>query len=474
MSLPNELVYRIIDSLSDDPNDILAKYTLVSKSWLHYIRHRSFNDFTIQLCKFHQHPKRCRSTCTRCITQFATLVRSKYTTIPRTVRTLQLRGENYDIQRGWQNMWRLIPNAGGMENARTVGTVMAHFKSVDHLKLVKVYWFTPSWRSSRAVARLLSTTTSLTLNEVSFLAGPSLFFRMLDEAPGLRMLSIDTVTWPSLSGLPNDPPWLYVASYQLIYYNPFIFIPIFHLSKSLVKIREAMSPPKQYELRQILHEFDMDISDIEESTSIRFAQKNMIGEVTSARINIMCMLEKSKVQLCQTFLDTMQLLNHLSIHTTGIGFRDTPALPPPTLTHLTMLESLSIHLDTQLCNPCHWISWLHEILRTAAPALLHTIHISVKDMIVAEYRYDAIFQDGGTDTLQDSSFGLDEVDRYVADLPSLRRLEVCATIGGGWKRGGDEVCEIKMEKWMRAAFRRCDASCVLDLSVSTIKRDPRS
>jgi hypothetical protein len=194
-----DLILSVIDLFADDTHT-LCQCSLVSKQWLLYARHRLFNDLTIKLCVrpiYHQH-------CRQCVSRFAYLVASRYCTIPHSIHTLTLSGN--DIEHSWSRLWSFVGNAGGMDRPEVVTAVMRHFQPVERLEMIDLHWFNPSWRSSRTVARFLSSVKSLTLDEVGFYGSPRALLWMLSNMPNLEVLLLPRrPDWPARRSYSNNP-----------------------------------------------------------------------------------------------------------------------------------------------------------------------------------------------------------------------------------------------------------------------------
>lgn len=426
LALPNELVHRIIDLLSGDVH-ALREWSLVSKLWLLLVRHRCFNDIIIRRCYGgpSRGSARCwRSRCKGCITQFALLAKSNLVTIPRSARTLELR-------------------AGGLENSRTLKSATSHFHTVQHLKIEKVVWPCPSWRTSPNATHFLSTIKSLTLDNVYFVAGIGGLLWMLEKAVDLRTLTIGKIVWSDRHGMLDGR----------IPRFPYLSIPFYYLSDVSLKVKDrTRRSKKSYKFLHALHELDvtMSYSDADDPVFIFLLnRKNVLRTVTTAVITTLCISRQSEVQLCESLLDAMESLHHLSIHT-DVHFKR--CLTPPTLMNLTTLESLSIHISTLLTLPVrvNWMPWFLNILQTASSPKLRIIRLVVKS-----YKYDPYIS---LSMAPEDVPGVDTVDHYVSGLSNIDQFRV-SFVKIGEKR--KESAELAVGNWLRAAFRRCDASGVL-------------
>lgn len=474
-TFPNELIYRIIDSLSDDVV-ALGKCSLVSKQWLPYARHYCFNDIAIRLCERHNLDHRTPRLHQRCIIRFALLVKSKHATIPRSVRTLELNGKGFNTM--WMNPMKLVANGMGMEDTWALTALMKYFHSVEHLVLVKLHWFTQTSRSSRTIAHFLSSVKSLTLDDVSFNGGPRAILWMLENTTKLGTLTVGKITWPARYGMPNDASNFHILMINLSLYLPVIFTPLRKLAEAIHKIGDKMGRSEaSYSLSETLHKLHINCSYRHSNSAehvFLLSRPEILRTITTIGIKTVCTSQMGidEVALVQSFLDAIHSLNHLRIHFSA-GKED--GLTSPTLQNLQMLQSLSIYIDAVFEVPKYWIPWLQGFLQTVKTnSQLSTVQLNMRAYAHGP-EYDLVFQsvdDISPRAVSSENPNFDEIDRYIAGLSNIQQVTVrFEMLRLSYIKEYEELREVdarKMENRLRRAFRRCDATCRLSVEVVNV------
>ena len=336
-----------------------------------------------------------------------------------------------------------------MQREGVIRAVMGHFRSVDHLHMIDVEWFNPSCRSTRTVARFLSSVTSLTLNDVGFYSGPRGLIWMLDHMPRLDVLLMFGIRWPEQRGMPNNPPALLVLALNAYPYFPLLFVP---LSKGLMwwlKVKERFRPPtSNHRLHKPLRKLAVNILE-DKMDGLCFhwllAQADSLASITTLMVSVGNSQEQT-LRL-QSLLDAIESLCHLTIHDRHDDSEDLAAMPSPTLTEHRALESLQIRIHlTYLKEPQLevWVRRLKNILQTADSSCLTVIRLTIET-----------YMDDFISILAHMAHNLDD---YLSRLPHLRQLRIHVYLPAGW--GYSENIE-GPEGLVRVAFERCEAKGTL-------------
>lgn len=432
-----DLIVSILDLLDSDTHT-LCQCSLVNKEWLHFARYKLFKHLTIRLCV---RPATHR-LCHQCICHFADLVSSRHCTIPRSIHTLKLNGK--DSEHLWSSLCSLVGNPGGMQRPAVILAVMKHFRSVEQLEMIKVNWFSPPRRSSRTIARFLSSVKSLTLNDVAFYAGPRGLLWMLDKMPSLDVLSMGKISWPARSGMPNNPSRFLVYSINAIPYCPLFWVPVYKMLSGALRLSEKMKPPtSHYALHKPLSRLSVEIryhSMDEPWLPWLLAQAQMFNSITTLVVATLCTGDQEQVLVFQGLLDAAVALHSLRIYLRVFN-RDEPTSPPTLIRHRA-LRSLEIHVSTfSHISPLIWIRWLKDLLHTATSSDLVAIQI-VFELDASEVA-----------DIADSMAGIDEC---INGIPSLRLLVIFVGLSLS-----DQRSECEAEGILRTAFRQCDAKGIL-------------
>jgi hypothetical protein len=438
-----------IIGLSFDDTHTLCQYSLVNKQWSLLARRQLFNDLTVKLCANPIGHQRCH----QCISHFARLVASRRCTIPHSIRTLRLSGK--DSEKHWSQLWSLVGNPGGMERPSVVSALMKHFRSVERLEMICLNWFNPSWRSSRKVARFLSSVKSLTLDDVRFYGGPRALFWILSRMPSLDVLLVGDVSWPERSGFPNNPSGLLVFSINAAPICPIIFVPLFKLLVGGMKVMERIrSPASSYALLKPLRQLAVNIKyremdDPEFQWLLTQAQK--LKSMTSLAVSMKSSQEE--IAMFQSLLDTIDSLHHLTIRDTA--HRDLTIVSSPTLIKHRALESLSVH-GSLYGESQIWILHLKNILHTVKSDCLTVIRLAI-DMDLDEFI--PIFGP------QNSVSVVETIDNYLDAIPELRQLRIILGMTLSWRV--PLLDEEGIEQMMRVAFGRCNANGILSVQITS-------
>ncbi|KAJ7228214.1 hypothetical protein GGX14DRAFT_611729 [Mycena pura] len=186
---PQELIDHVVDSLTEDLYS-LSKLSTVSRRFLARCRHHVFFDLTIHVCRdpsIHRDGRR-RCGTSHCLLGFSAVLRSRYCFIPRTIGRLVL------SRRGVQNivhnsyLWTSLSHTGGMDDVEVTLPVLKHFREINRLELVGIYWFDFSWSSSRVVTRFFSGVKHLVLDETGFYSGPQTLLSIIGSASRLDIV----------------------------------------------------------------------------------------------------------------------------------------------------------------------------------------------------------------------------------------------------------------------------------------------
>lgn len=409
--------------------------SLVNKQWLHFARHHLFNDLR---------PIGHR-LCHQCISHFTDLVVSRNCTIPRFIRTLRLNGKS--TKNRWSNRWSLVGNPGSMQRLHVIQALMKHFYSVERLEMVCVHWFNPSWRSSRTVARFLSTVESLTLDDVSLYGGPRGLLWMLDKMLSLDVLMIDEPDWPSKSGWPNNPPSLLIFSLNAVPVFPLFFIPLYKALSGGLKVIERF---RSRTIRKPLGRLAIDIryqTMDDPWISWLLSQAQQLSSVTTLIVSTACSQEE--VVICQALLDTINSLLHLTIKG-RLSYPDDTSTSSPTLVEHKMLQSLSIHICLYE-DPQIWIAWLKNFIHTVRSSCLTVIRLA-KEMNKDNFTVAFGPQD---------MYGVGNIDRAISTMPDLRQLQISVARYFRQREGRG----LSLEQQVRTAFRHCEAKAILSVRV---------
>ena len=474
--LTSDLVDHIVDSLRND-RQALSKCTLISKQWLVRARYHHFNDTHIQLCEYHWNPQRCMGNCKRCITQFVLLVSSQHTTIPRAIRSLKLGGKTYWAE--WYNFYKIVANAGGMENQRMVRAIFKHFQSVQCLEFSKgVHWFKPSRRSSNIIHRSFSSVKTLILNDISVYIGPRAIF-MMQQMPNLEHLTISRISWPSKPGIPNNASRLLIFLVNIAGALKFVR-PLARLGLYLSNVgSKTHRPARYYVLRKPLETLCLHVPV--ESDDVNNVFIDWILPQTSALDSIHTLTAYTTVftegTVSSTCLQRLLSATSPSLLHLRLNFKSYSNRAVVPADHFSTfpssqlkIQSLIIHINGD--TPYIWIPWMWSIIKAATPPTLTLLRLVLYfDMCSSEFLNLTTI----TRSSPETDITLGDIDQFLAvdrnrDLEQTRtraplRFEVIVEVVGGWRlplemRNPSAILEL-----VRKVFCRCDASEILSVKI---------
>ena len=316
-----------------------------------------------------------------CITQFVLLVSSRHTTIPRAIRSLKLGGKTYWAE--WYNFYKIVANAGGMENQRMVRAIFKHFQSVQCLEFSKgVHWFKPSRRSSSTIHRSFSSVKTLILNDISVYIGPRAIFMMLQQMPNLEHLTISRISWPSKPGIPNNASRLLIFLVNIAGALKFVR-PLARLGLYLSNVgSKTHRPARYYVLRKPLETLCLHVPV--ESDDVNNVFIDWILPQTSALDSIHTLTAYTTVftegTVSSTCLQrllpaTSPSLLHLRLNFKSYSNRAVvPADHFSTFPSSQLkIQSLIIHINGD--TPYIWIPWMWSIIKAATPPTLTLLRL---------------------------------------------------------------------------------------------------
>jgi hypothetical protein len=443
---PFEVILAIMEELADEPGS-LKLCRLVNKHILPCATTLLFRDITIRLCP-HPNPGG-HSSCRQCIGQFVRLVASRYSTIPRTVRTLTLNGKGTG---NWMNMWKAVGNAGGMDRSGLVRGMAKHFLAVRHLEMIKVQWFDPPLNSLRTISRFLSSIKSLTLDDCGFYAGPRGLYWMIHQMKNLEELSIPSwrLDWPARHGyFPDNSPDLLVFCVNAGFFVPYVFIPFQRVMMGALKVIEWMRRSvSSYGLQKPLRKLTIHSSMDWNKPWLHWllAQEEQLSSICTLAVSLN---GDEKALEFITMLKSMSSLRRLTIHEATL--RNDNVIPiRPTINHQA-LEYLEIRLLFPSETPQPSVQRTENILRMIqSPSLtVATLAFDLRGEI-----FNIWFGE------KDVPSPVASLDSYLSRIPNLQHVCLDMRLYRAWRLETSEI-----ERLLRRAFRLCEAQRILDLKV---------
>lgn len=347
-----------------------------------------------------------------------------------------------------------------MERPEVIRAVMNHFRSVERLELIDLHWFDPPWLSSRTVARFLSSVTSLTLNDVGFYGGPRALVWMLSKMPNLEVLSTGKLNCPEKNGFPNNTPGLLVFAFNAAHCCPIIWVPIFLLIRSSLKVTEMMKPPtSRFSLLKPLRTLSVHIRYLTVDDPYLhwlLTQTQKLSSVTTLVVSTQFRQEESII--FQSLLDGVNSLHHLTIHD---DCHDTEDLATPSLNNHRALESLKIYTDLYRM-PQTWAGQLNNMLHTLSSSRLTVIQLSIN---TSAPNFFALFGP------QSKSAEVSIIDDYLSgSIATLRQLRISVGLRYPNFAVQTELDRLLEEEAMgrlaKVAFGKCEHKGILRLKIN--------